>query len=86
MIEPQPDSPHPLLHPKPKPEPEPPPQQLQRRRRIIIQLHPFSPELHPPQFVAAKSLIKSSILSCSTTVNLFTILYYARGLGQFPII
>ncbi len=68
--------PSPQPHPSPKPKkplPFPPPQQLQRRSSMIIQLHPLSLEpphpLHPPQFVAAKSLIKSSILSSYTTVK-----------------
>jgi len=59
-----------------------PPQQ-QRRSRIIIQLHPFSPELHPPHVVAAKSLIKSSSLPHLRQLNLFTVLSYAAWLGQF---
>lgn len=58
MIEPHPPSPQ---EDPPKPKPLPLPQQ-QSKRRIIIQLHPLSFPLHPPpQFVAAKSLINSSI-------------------------
>ena len=56
MIELHPLSePHPQSLPKPKPFPLP--QHEQSKRRMIIQLHPLSPLLHPPHVVAAKSLI-----------------------------
>ena len=57
------------LQPQPSPFPKPPnpllplPQQQQRRRRMMIQLHPPLSEHPPPQPVAVKSLMKTSILS-----------------------
>jgi hypothetical protein len=82
MMQLHPPSPKPLkAFPKP---PLPFPQQ-HKRSRMSIQLHPLSlPEQPPPQLVAAKSLIKSSILSTDMTGNLFTILIYVVVLGQFP--
>ena len=66
------------LQPQPSPFPKPPkpllpfPQQQQRRRRIMIQLHPpLSVEHPPPQPVAVKSLMKTSILSESIDRELY---------------
>jgi hypothetical protein len=59
-----------LSPPKPPKQLLPFPQQQQSRRRMMIQLHPlsFPPLLHPhPQSVAAKSLMKTSVLSLSVT-------------------
>jgi hypothetical protein len=62
MMQLHPPSPNPLkLFPNPL---LPLPQQQHRRSRMMIKLHPPSLlEQPPPQLVAAKSLIKSSILS-----------------------
>jgi hypothetical protein len=77
MIEPHPLSPH---EDPPKPKPPPLPQQQQSKRRMIIQLHPLSfPPHPPPQFVAAKSLINSSIPPICSAGFICLQCYHMRG-------